>query len=71
MDKFVICILLSQGLLNPLMKVINFVDALARVSTTVSQVDSILMAKEQEHSNESIKLLNHNIEMHDVYFSYN
>lgn len=71
LDKFVICILLSQGLLNPLMKVINFVDALARVSTTVSQVDSILMAKEQEHSNESIKLLNHNIEMHDVYFSYN
>ena len=48
----------------------NFVDTLAQVGTTVSQVDEILKAEEQEHGAQSVEFKDFNIEVKDVSFGY-
>ena len=46
-ETFVTVIILALGMVAPIVAAFNFVDTLAQVGTTVSQVDEILKAKEQ------------------------
>ncbi len=67
---FITVIVLALGMAAPIVAAFNFVDTLAQVGTTVSQVDGILKAEEQEHAAERVSLPNHDIELRDVSFGY-
>ena len=69
-ETFVTVIILALGMAAPIVAAFNFVDTLAQVGTTVSQVDEILKAQEQEHGTQRIAFENHNIEVKDVSFGY-
>ena len=69
-ETFVTVIILSLGMAAPIVAAFNFVDTLAQVGTTVSQVDDILKAEEQQHGTEKVTFKDHNIEVKDVSFGY-
>ena len=69
-ETFVTVIILALGMAAPIVAAFNFVDTLAQVGTTVSQVDEILKAEEQEHGTRSVNFTNHNIEVKNVSFGY-
>ena len=48
----------------------NFVDTLAQVGTTVAQVDEILNAEEQVHSETPVTFSDHTVVLKDVRFGY-
>lgn len=69
-ETFVTVIILALGMAAPIVAAFNFVDTLALVGTTVSQVDEILNAEEQEHGSKSVEFANRNIEVNNVSFGY-
>lgn len=69
-ETFVTVIILALGMAAPIVAAFNFVDTLAQVGTTVSQVDEILRAEEQEHGTESVHFADHNIEVKNGSFGY-
>lgn len=69
-ETFVTVIILTLGMAAPIVAAFNFVDTLAQVGTTVSQVDEILKAEEQEHGTQNFDLSDHNIEVKNVSFGY-
>lgn len=58
------------GMSAPIVAAFNFVDTLAQVGTTVAQVDEILKAEEQTHSETPVTFDGHSIEFRDVSFGY-
>ena len=69
-ETFVTVIILALGMAAPIVAAFNFVDTLAQVGTTVSQVDEILNAEEQVHGTQRVSFKNRNIEVKDVSFGY-
>ena len=69
-ETFITVIILSLGMSAPIVAAFNFVDTLAQVGTTVGQVDEILNAEEQTHSETPVSFDDHTIEMKDVSFGY-
>ena len=69
-EAFVTVIILALGRAAPIVAAFNFVDTLALVGTTVSQVDEILKAEEQEHGTQSVEFADHGIEVSGVSFGY-
>lgn len=69
-ETFVTVIILSLGMAAPIVAAFNFVDTLAQVGTTVSQVDEILKAEEQEHGTENVTFAGHDVEVKHVSFGY-
>ncbi len=69
-ETFVTVIILALGMAAPIVAAFNFVDTLAQVGTTVSQVDEILKAEEQVHGTQRVELTDHNIEVKNVSFGY-
>ena len=69
-ETFITVIILSLGMAAPIVAAFNFVDTLAQVGTTVSQVDEILKAEEQEHGAQRVEFTDYNIEVKDVSFGY-
>ena len=69
-ETFVTVIILALGMAAPIVAAFNFVDTLALVGTTVSQVDEILKAEEQEHGAQSVSFSDHSVEVKDVSFGY-
>ena len=69
-ETFVTVIILALGMAAPIVAAFNFVDTPAQVGTTVSQVDEILKAEEQEHGTQSVMFSDHNIELEKVSFGY-
>ena len=67
-ETFITVIVLAPGMAAPIVAAFNFADMLAQVGTTVSQVDGILKAEEQEYAAECVSLPNHDIELRDVSF---
>ena len=70
-EPFVTVIILALGMAAPIVAAFNFVDTLAQVGTTVSQVDEILKAEEQEHGTQNVEFADHNIEIKNVFFGCN
>ena len=69
-ETFITVIILSLGMSAPIVAAFNFVDTLAQVSTTVAQVDEILKAEEQQHSEAPVTFAGHGIEVQNVSFGY-
>lgn len=68
--EFITIIILSMSIVVPLIAAINFIDNLAKVGTTVSYVDRILNAKEQDHGTTEVYFRNRDILLSDISFSY-
>ena len=69
-ETFITVIILALGMSGPIVAAFNFVDTLAQVGTTVSQVDEILKADEQVHGEKPVELAGHGIEVKNVSFGY-
>ena len=69
-ETFVTVVILALGMAAPIVAAFNFVDTLAQVGTTVSQVDEILKAEEQAHGAQRVSFADHAIEVKNVSFGY-
>jgi len=69
-EVFLTCIILSLGLVPPLLKAMGFIDNLAKIGTTVGSIDEFLKGQEQEHETKSVGLASHDISLKNVYFGY-
>lgn len=69
-ETFITVIILSLGMAAPIVAAFNFVDTLAQVGTTVSQIDEILKAEEQDHSQREVSFSGHDIKVTNVSFGY-
>lgn len=70
MGVFIQTIILSLGIAGPLLASFTFVDALAKVGTTVGTVDAFLSAEEQNHAAEPVSLATTDIAVEHVSFAY-
>ena len=70
MDVFIQTIILSLGIAGPLLASMSFIDALAKVGTTVDAVDAFLSAEEQHHAAEPIPVGTTDISVEQVSFAY-
>jgi len=71
-EKFVLIVILSMGLITPIIGCMKFTDDLAKVGTIISQVTDILTAPElsrPETDTESPQ--GSTVELRDVHFGYN
>lgn len=69
-ETFITCIILSLGLVTPLLAAMGFIDNLAKIGTTVASVDEFLDGKEQQHSKAPVELGKLDIAMENVSFGY-
>lgn len=69
-EVFITVIILSLGMSAPIVAAFNFVDTLAQVGTAVAQVDEILNAEEQVHSETPVTFSDHTVVLKDVRFGY-
>lgn len=70
METFITIIILSLGIAGPLVAAMNFVDTLAMVGTTVTSVDELLSAEEQQHGDKQVQIKGMDIELSHVSFGY-
>lgn len=69
-EVFITTIILSLGIAEPLLAAMNFVDDLAKVGTTVSEVDALLAAEEQDHGTTPVDFGSMDIQLSHVSFGY-
>ena len=69
-ETFITVIILSLGIAGPLIAAMNFVDTLAIVGTTAAAVDELLMAEEQRHGDQEVRMKGADIELAHVSFGY-
>jgi len=69
-ETFVMSIILSLGIVGPLMAAMGFTDSLAKVGTIVGSIDEILKGEEQVHGSAPAQLGGLNITMEHVSFGY-
>ena len=71
-DKFVLIVILSRGLITPIIGCMKFTDDLAKVGTIISQVTDILTAQELPRPEADAQTPQGSaVELHDVRFGYN
>lgn len=71
-EKFVLIVILSMGLITPVIGCMKFTDDLARVGTIIGQVTDILTAPELTRPETDAKRPHGStVELHDVHFGYN
>ena len=70
-EKFVLIVILSMGLITPIIGCMKFTDNLAKVGTIISQVTDILTAPELSRPETDTQSPQGNtVELHDVHFGY-
>ena len=70
-EKFVIIVILSMGLITPIIGCMKFTDDLAKVGTVISQVTDILTAPELSRPETDVQTpRGGTVELHDVHFGY-
>lgn len=69
-SKFIMVMILSMGIVGPIIAASNFIDSLAQTGTIIESVETILNAPEQHHPKEYQKLSKTDIEMKHVSFAY-
>lgn len=69
-SAFIMVIILSMGIVGPIIAASNFIDSLAQTGTIIESIETILNAKEQHHPKKYVKLRGTDIEMEHVSFSY-
>ena len=71
-EKFVLIVILSVGLIAPIIGCMKFTDDLAKVSTIIGQVTDILTARSLSRPETDTETPQGNtVELHDVHFGYN
>ena len=71
-SKFVLIVMLSMGLITPVIGCMKFTDDLAKVGTIISQVTDILTAPELERPETDVKTpQDATVALHNVHFGYN
>ena len=71
-EKFVLIVILSMGLITPIIGCMKFTDDLAKVGTIISQVTDILTAPELSRPKTDTETpWGATLELHDVHFGYN
>jgi ATP-binding cassette subfamily B protein IrtA len=69
-SQFIMVMILSMGVVGPIIAATNFVDSLAQTGTIIESIETILKAPEQHHPKESALLSGMDIEMNHVSFAY-
>ncbi len=69
-SRFIMVMILSMGIVGPIIAASNFVDSLAQTGTIIESIETILDAGEQHHPKEYVKLSGTDIEMEHVSFAY-
>ncbi|NMM61884.1 ABC transporter ATP-binding protein [Clostridium sp. P21] len=69
-SQFIMVMILSMGIVGPIIAASNFIDSLAQTGTIIEDIETILNAKEQNHPKEYVKLSGTDIEMEHVSFAY-
>ena len=70
--KFVLIVILSMGLITPIIGCMKFTDDLAKVGTIISQVTDILTAPELSRPETDTQMpRGGTVELHNVHFGYN
>jgi len=69
-SQFIMVMILSMGVVGPIIAATNFVDSLAQTGTIIESIETILKAPEQHHPKESVLLSGMGIEMNHVSFAY-
>lgn len=64
------CIILSLGLVKPLIQALQYTDSLAMVDSTVKEIADLLKAAEMDRPSKYVSLPNSNISFHNVSFGY-
>ena len=71
-EKFVLIVILSMGLITPIIGCMKFTDDLAKVGTIISQVTGLLTAPELPRPETDTEApQGATLELHDVHFGYN
>lgn len=69
-DTFILAIILSLGIMTPLITAISFTDDIGKIKTVVSDITSLLNEKELVRPNKKVKITNYNIHLNHVNFAY-
>jgi len=69
-SAFMMVMVMSMGIMGPIIAASNFVDSLAQTKTIIESIETILEAKEQHHPKEYVKLEGTDIVMEHVSFAY-
>ena len=69
-STFVTVIILSLGLLEPLIAAMNYTDNIARVGTVMGQINDVLSSPEINRTENVSEISKHKIEFRNVTFSY-
>lgn len=69
-NDFIMIMILSLGIVEPILAASAFIDDLAKVGTTVDTLETILNSSEQNHSKQRVDIKNTDIEIKNVSFSY-
>ena len=70
-EKFVLIVILSMGLITPIIGCMKFTDDLARVGTVIGQITDILTARELPRPETDARTIqNSTVELRDVHFGY-
>ncbi len=71
-EKFILVVILSMGLITPIIGCMKFTDDLAKVGTVISQITDILSAPELSRPETDTETpRGSTVELHDVHFGYN
>ena len=71
LSDFITIIILSVGMMTPIISAMSMVDDLERIGTIVSQIVSILEEEELERPSEDVAINSYSIKFKDVSFGYN
>lgn len=71
LTTFISCIILSFGLVSPLIQAMQHTDGMASLTTIMGQINEILDAEELKRPTEYKKLHDHKIKFQEVRFGYN
>lgn len=69
-SAFVTCIVLSLGIITPIINAINFTDSIAQLKSVVGEIYAVLDVKELQRPDKPVKISSSNIDLVDVDFSY-
>lgn len=70
MSDFFMCIVLSLGIIPPLMKAMEFTDSIAELNTYIQEIGDIIHAKDLVRPMTRAVIPHHQVQFHDVHFSY-
>lgn len=69
-DTFILTMILSLGIMTPLITAISFMDDLGKIKTVVNDITALLDEKELIRPDERVKITDYNIHLNHVDFAY-